>query len=172
MNDRYFQDIQRLLLPFSPLNVQKGRMLGVMPLILRINIHLLVKPACKPHSVPAITRVAIIYLGESLLARSRDLPGCQVERATPWSRQARPSILLDLAPGGVCQAKDISANAGSLLHYRFTLTGLQHQVFDRQYTSLLHFPSGRPARPLAGTVLYGVRTFLDLRIQTAIAQPT
>jgi hypothetical protein len=33
---------------------------------------------------------------------------------------------------------------------------------DQQYASLLHFPSGRPARPLAGTVLCGVRTFLDL----------
>ena len=32
----------------------------------------------------------------------------------------------------------------------------------RQYTSLLHFPAGHPARPLAGTVLFGVRTFLDL----------
>jgi hypothetical protein len=33
------------------------------------------------------------------------------------------SILLDLAPGGVCQAIDIAAYAGSLLHYRFTLAG-------------------------------------------------
>ena len=31
---------------------------------------------------------------------------------------------------------------------------------EPQYTSLLHLPSGRPARPLAGTLPYGVRTFL------------
>ena len=30
----------------------------------------------------------------------------------------------------------------------------------RQCTSLLHLPSGHPARPLAGTSLFGVRTFL------------
>ena len=31
----------------------------------------------------------------------------------------------------------------------------------RQYASLLHLPSSHPARPLAGTMLCGVRTFLD-----------
>ncbi len=30
--------------------------------------------------------------------------------------------LLGLAPGGVCLAANITARAGSLLHYRFTLT--------------------------------------------------
>jgi len=34
-------------------------------------------------------------------------------------------------------------------------------AFAWQYTSLLHLPSGYPARPLAGTVLSGVRTFLS-----------
>ena len=29
-------------------------------------------------------------------------------------------------------------------------------------SSLLHLPSGFPARPLAGTMLFGVRTFLSL----------
>ena len=43
---------------------------------------------------------------------------------------------------------------------------------DRQYASLLHFPSGRPARPLAGTVLCGVRTFLSLPKQTATTRST
>lgn len=31
----------------------------------------------------------------------------------------------------------------------------------RQYASLLHLPSSHPARLLAGTLLYGVRTFLS-----------
>ena len=30
--------------------------------------------------------------------------------------------LFGLAPGGVCQAADIAARAGGLLHHRFTLT--------------------------------------------------
>lgn len=32
-----------------------------------------------------------------------------------------PLLLLGLAPGGVCQAADITACAGGLLHHRFTL---------------------------------------------------
>ncbi len=32
--------------------------------------------------------------------------------------------LLCLAPGGVCQAADITAGAGGLLHHRFTLAAL------------------------------------------------
>lgn len=41
--------------------------------------------------------------------------GGQKERAVP-------SSLLDLAPGGGCLAARITANAGGLLHHRFTLT--------------------------------------------------
>jgi hypothetical protein len=66
--------------------------------------------------------------------------------------------MLGLAPGGVCLASDIAATAGGLLHHRFTLTC---RMSGRQYTSLLHLPSGYPARLLTGTVLYGVRTFLS-----------
>ena len=113
----------------------------------------------------------IIHLDALFLMRSSDLPGCQSERATPLTVMPQPSILLDLAPGGVCRASAITAAAGGLLHHRFTLaySGITP---DRQCTSLLHFPSGHPARPLAGTVLYGVRTFLDLVTQTAITRPT
>jgi hypothetical protein len=74
--------------------------------------------------------------------------------------------LLGLALGVVCQADGIAATTGGLLHHRFTLTG-QSSRPNRQYASLLHFPSGRPARPLAGTMLCGVRTFLDLPEQAA-----
>ncbi len=69
-------------------------------------------------------------------------------------------ILLDLAPGGVCLSNDITAAAGGLLHRRFTLA-VRLLRSRQQYTSLLHYPSGRPARPLAGAMLYGVRTFLN-----------
>ena len=74
-------------------------------------------------------------------------------------RSPKASTLLDLAPGGVCLAGDIAAAAGGLLLHRFTLT--LHPYGFGAISSLLHLPSGRPARPLAGTVLWGVRTFLD-----------
>ncbi len=49
---------------------------------------------------------------------------------------------------------------------------------NRQYASLLHLPSGCPARPLAGAVPCGVRTFLsqlnlaEARSLAAITRPT
>ena len=54
---------------------------------------------------------------------------------------------------------NISAPAGRLLPYRFTLTPPHVRG---AISSLLHLSSGRPARLLAGTVPYGVRTFLTL----------
>ena len=109
--------------------------------------------------------MVIISLGLSLLAASCSLPGRQTERAIPYSvtslkGQSKNSALLGLAPDGVCPASDITAAAGGLLHRRFTLTVRQYA--GRQYASLLHLPSGFPARLLAGIVLYGVRTFLSL----------
>lgn len=92
----------------------------------------------------------IIYLGLPLLTTSCNLP-----EHTNGTR--RPFALLGLAPDGVCLAGDITTATGGLLHHRFTLTRLR-----RQYTSLLHFPAGHPARPLAGVVRCGVRTFLTL----------
>ena len=110
--------------------------------------------------------MVIISLGLSLLAASCSLPGRQTERAIPYSvtslkGQSKNSVLLGLAPDGVCPASDITATAGGLLHHRFTLTDRRVPP-DRQYASLLHLPSGFPARLLAGIVLYGVRTFLSL----------
>ena len=93
----------------------------------------------------------IIYLGVLLPTPSCSLPGRITERAAP-------NALLGLAPGGVCLASDITAAAGGLLHRRFTLATSRSW---QQYASLLHLPSGRPARLLAGTALCGVRTFLS-----------
>jgi hypothetical protein len=94
---------------------------------------------------------------------SGNLPGRQTERAAPWAggRAANRFALLGFAPGGVCLASDIAATAGGLLHHRFTLTGETGTPFRRQYASLLHLPSSRPARLLAGAVPCGVRTFLS-----------
>jgi hypothetical protein len=51
--------------------------------------------------------------------------------------------------------------AGELLPHRFTLTAAVIAHVGLAVYSLLHFPSGRPAWPLASILLFGVRTFLD-----------
>ena len=111
--------------------------------------------------------MAIISLGLPLLVTSCNLPGHLTERAAPQpspilANRSTTFALLGLAPGGVCPAGDITAAAGGLLHHRFTLAC--RIKTGRQYASLLHLPSSYPARPLAGTVLFGVRTFLSSRL--------
>jgi len=61
--------------------------------------------------------------------------------------RAAPMHLLHLAPDGVCPATDIAADAGARLPHPFTLTSAKDAI-----CSLLHLPSGCPARPLAGIV--------------------
>jgi len=72
--------------------------------------------------------------------------------------------MLGLAPDGVCLAGPVARSAGGLLHHRFTLagSGVNHCLGNTPLCCT--FPSGHPARPLAGTMLYGVRTFLSQRL--------
>ncbi len=125
----------------------------------------------------------VIYLGEPLLVRSRDLPECQSGRATPMSLPERydcvftqsndpayHSLCLTLLPVGFAEP----AASLPLLVVSYTTVSpspAKSHSSSRQYASLLHFPSGYPARPLAGTVLCGVRTFLDLANQAATTRP-
>ena len=106
--------------------------------------------------LPSASRVAIIYLGRRLPAASSSLPGGPGRRAT--SRRLAPSLLLGLAPGGVCTADSITGAAGGLLHHRFTLTGR-----SQQSAFCCTVPSGHPAWVLPSTVLCGARTFLRWR---------
>ena len=53
--------------------------------------------------------------------------------------------------------------AGELLPHRFTLTAAVIAHVGLAVYSLLHFPSGYPAWPLASILPFGVRTFLELR---------
>ena len=46
--------------------------------------------------------------------------------------------LLGLAPGGVCQASQVTLSAGALLPHRFTLTC--RQIADRRFTFCCTFP--------------------------------
>ncbi len=95
-------------------------------------------------------RVAVIPLGRTLLPGSSDLPGSQTGRAAP-------SPLFGLAPRGVCHAGGITPAA--VRSYR-TISPLP-QV-NEAVCFLLHFPSIQIqiARPLAGTLPCGDRTFL------------
>jgi hypothetical protein len=86
----------------------------------------------KPRSVPPKGWRSSIW-GLDYSRSQAAHPALFVERAAPMR-------LLGLAPGGVCLAADITADAGGLLHRRFTLT--PHMA--EQYTSLLHFAVGSP----------------------------
>src|SRR5690606_15084019 len=82
-------------------------------------------------------------------------PGLPVSR--PAAR-ATPRPLFGLAPGGVCRA---TAVTGSAVVSYTTVSPLP--VTPRgpsAVCSLLHFPSPLDARPLAGTLPCGARTFL------------
>ena len=73
----------------------------------------------------------------------------------------RSSPLFGLAPSGVYRA--IPVTRGAVRSYR-TLSPLPVLPGEPSAVcSLLHFPSPRGARPLAGTLPFGARTFLDTR---------
>ena len=108
--------------------------------------------ACKPNLVaPPEGGVAAIHLGDALRRRSSDLPGCP-------ARRAAASSLFGLAPDGVYQTATSPRR-------RCALTAPFHPYLCPEGPSavcfLLHFPSGRPALPLASILPCGVRTFLS-----------
>jgi hypothetical protein len=82
------------------------------------------------------------------------------------SARAAPRPLFGLAPGGVCRAAPVTWNA------RWSLTPPFHPCLcacaPSAVCSLWHFPSHCCARPLAGTLPCGARTFLDHASVTAI----
>jgi len=68
---------------------------------------------------------AAIHLGLPLPAASCGLPASIGRAALSRSRRSAPSpvpLPLDLAPGGVYLAAQVTLSAGGLLHHRFTLT--------------------------------------------------
>ena len=102
----------------------------------------------------------IIYLGVLLLAPSCSLPGRQMGRAAP-----SPCLALLLVwfawPATLLPPPVVSYTAVSPSPIVSSAKNASKQF--RQYSSLLHLPSGHPARLLAGTMPYGVRTFLSER---------
>ena len=77
-------------------------------------------------------------------------------------------LLFGLAPRGVYLAATVTSHAGELLPHRFT-----HHPCGL-VCSLLHLSSYvcTHSRTLSGSLPYGVRTFLSLLTQTAIARRT
>src|SRR6185312_12633244 len=64
---------------------------------------------------------------------------------------------LDLAPGGVYLAAQVTLGTGGLLHHRFTLTG---SLAAPAVCFLWHCPAGHPGWALPTTLPCGARTFL------------
>src|SRR5450759_2869396 len=111
-----------------------------------------IRDSCKP--VPVPLRAAVIHLDRPLLTGSSDLPGSSAGRAVPSS-----PIWSCSAWGFPCR-QNYSCR-GALLPHHFTLT----PPCGEAVYFLWHFPSSpcEPARPLAGTLPCGDRTFLSRR---------
>ena len=91
-------------------------------------------------------RTAAIHLGLTLPAGSSGQPGAGPDALDP---------LFGLAPDGVCLAPLIAD--GTVSSY-LAFSPLPAEAGGM---SLWHFPSGRPAPPLAGILSGGARTFLS-----------
>ena len=83
--------------------------------------------------------------------------------------------LFGIAPGGACHAVPVARSA---VGFYPTVSPLPVEVSSgeplvrRAVCSLWRYPLGYPSRALPGTVLCGVRTFLDCLATPAIIQPS
>lgn len=109
----------------------------------------------RPVRRPALR--AIIPLVDALPRRSSSLPGDSASSVSV--------PLFGLAPDGVYRAVRVTTSAVGSYPTVSPLPDLREE--PSAVCSLLHFPSLSPegygARPLAGILLYGARTFLDAR---------
>ena len=143
---------------------------SIRPLLLCVGFYPAnAEQVCKPNSVLRLLEVAIIHLVQPLPAGSSDLPGGRsgsksASGGQPWF----DASLFGLAPRGVCLAAHVTTRAGALLPHHFThhLT-----IYDRRGWFVFCCTCRRPqcqisqfstadAPPLAGSLPYGVRTFL------------
>ena len=93
-------------------------------------------------------------------SRCRHLP---LARNPNARKSGRIAFLFALAPNGVYQA--------ILLPKYWCALTTPFQLFPRlarEFSFLWHFPSGCPAQPLAGIVLFGARTFLTISCAIAL----
>ena len=102
-------------------------------------------------SISRVLSWTIIYLG--------DLSPNSLKRSTQTQCEPHYSVLFDLAPNGVWPAINCYQWCGVLLPHLFTLA---NSMRNRRFYFLFHFPSRFRARPLAGILLCGARTFLPV----------
>ena len=109
--------------------------------------------------LPMCAGAAAIYLAPPLPTGSSGQPG-------DWSGAVVP--LFDLAPDGVCHAPGVATGAVSSYLAISPLSRMTGTV-----CFLWHFPSGRPAPPLAGILARWCSDFPpSRRIGTAAARPS
>ena len=106
------------------------------------------RSAYKPRSVALRCRVTVISLGRQLPDASCSLP--EADGGT-----SSPSLLLGLAPGGVCLAAAVTDSAGGPLTPPF-----HPRPWRGNILLCCTMPSRYRAWRLASTVLCGARTFL------------
>ena len=75
---------------------------------------------------------------------------------------------------GFASPQPVTTLRGALLPHRFTLTARWREPAGLAVYSLLHFPWARAPQALPGTLSYGARTFLHIRVapHAAAAWPT
>ena len=107
---------------------------------------------------------AAIYLGRS----SPTASSAQPERSAGHTM----ALLFAFAPDGACQAVALPRRWWSLTppFQLFPLRGPRAGQLESSF--LRRFPSGYPARPLAGILPCGARTFLMTLARPAVAWPT
>jgi len=124
---------------------------------------------CKPNSVPSMKRVTVIDLGVVSQRRSTQ-PTHGYKRGGPPRGAFTPPRLFGLAPDGVYRATPVTRCAVGSYPTVSPLPVPENR--PSAVYSLLHFPSPHGARPLAGILPCGVRTFLPLQTQKATARPS
>ena len=124
------------------------------------------KLACKPGSVQGFSPWAVIPLDHRLPGGSSSLPGSSASDAL--------APLFGLAPDGVWRAAPVTRSAVGSYPQPARRRAAAHLAVARTISPLpeprnagpsavyflFHFPSPRGARPLAGILLCGARTFL------------
>ena len=125
----------------------------------------LAKSACKPGSVSdGCPSQTVIPLGVRLPARSSNLPGNNASRVgAPCLVLLRMGFSLpSVSPRPRCALTGTGCPIRSRRNPPFHPC-LCRLPGHRRFCSLFHFPSPRDARPLAGILLCGARTFLPPR---------
>ena len=84
---------------------------------------------------------------------SRTYVAVSLKRSTRRQGASSSDLLLDLAPGGVYLASQVTLAAGALLPHRFTLTASSPRDEGVAVCFLWHFPAGYPGWLLATTLL-------------------